>query len=30
MCLMIEIWNDSGKESFPNKKSDLGDFETDY
>lgn len=25
---MIEIWNDSGKENFSNKKSDLGDFET--
>ena len=29
MCLMIEIWNDSGEENFSNKKSDLSDFETD-
>lgn len=28
MCLMIEIWDDSGKENFSNKKSDLSDFET--
>ena len=28
MCLMTEIWNDSGKENFSNNKSDLSDFET--
>ena len=28
MRLMIEIWNDSGKENFSNNKSHLSDFET--
>ena len=28
MWLMIEIWNDSGKENVCDKDSDLSDFET--